>query len=88
MKVFRNEAEYSLGPSVVALGTFDGVHLEPIPGMIPNLWNLPSGCRFSNRCAEATPRCLTGLPPLYEVEEDHFVSCFKYAQQGEEDTDE
>ena len=27
MKVFRNEAEYSLGPSVVALGTFDGVHI-------------------------------------------------------------
>lgn len=27
MKVFRNEAEYSLGSSVVALGTFDGVHI-------------------------------------------------------------
>ena len=27
MKVFRAEAEYDLGPSVVALGTFDGVHI-------------------------------------------------------------
>lgn len=27
MKVFRNEAEYSLGPSVAVLGTFDGVHI-------------------------------------------------------------
>jgi len=27
MKVFRTEAEYDLGPSVVALGTFDGVHI-------------------------------------------------------------
>ena len=27
MKVFRNEAEYSMGPSVAVLGTFDGVHI-------------------------------------------------------------
>ena len=27
MKVFRTEAEYDMGPSVVALGTFDGVHI-------------------------------------------------------------
>lgn len=27
MKVFRTEQEYSLGPCVVALGTFDGVHV-------------------------------------------------------------
>lgn len=27
MKVFRTEESYDLGPSVVALGTFDGVHI-------------------------------------------------------------
>ena len=56
--------------------TLDGERLQPIPGMIPSLWNLPIGCRFSNRCSEATARCTQSLPPLMEVEPGHYVACF------------
>ena len=64
--------------------TLDGKKLQPIPGMIPSLWNLPSGCRFSNRCAEALPCCAQGLPPLSEPSPGHFVACFQYGGREEE----
>ena len=67
--------------------TLEGEKLQPIPGMIPSLWNLPSGCRFSNRCAEALPCCTQGLPPLCEVEPGHLVACFQ-CTAGKEDQHE
>ncbi|MGN1367796.1 MAG: ABC transporter ATP-binding protein [Aristaeellaceae bacterium] len=63
----------------------DGVKLEPIPGMIPSLWNLPSGCRFSNRCSHATERCTQAMPPLRDVGGGHLVSCFLCDSAVEED---
>ena len=68
--------------------TFDGVKLEPIPGMIPSLWNLPKGCRFSNRCEEAGPECEEGTPPLMEVEQDHWVACYHCKNEKEKISNE
>ena len=34
-----------------------GQRLRQIPGMIPSLLDLPAGCAFRNRCAEAGPEC-------------------------------
>ncbi|MFN7037425.1 MAG: oligopeptide/dipeptide ABC transporter ATP-binding protein, partial [Bellilinea sp.] len=59
--------------------------LMGIPGNPPLLLKPPSGCRFRERCPLAYERCLEE-PPFIEVEEDHFVACWKeyesHAQAG------
>ncbi len=51
-------------------------HLKTIPGTVPSLYDLPSGCRFSERCTLAEDECRAREPELMEIEEGHFVSCF------------
>ena len=41
--------------------------LETIPGNVPQLYELPPGCRFSNRCAFATERCRAEEPALRDL---------------------
>ncbi len=49
--------------------------LETIPGVVPNLINPPSGCRFHPRCSRANTICRTRVPELEELEEGHLVAC-------------
>ncbi len=49
--------------------------LSPIPGLMPDPANLPTGCRFHDRCAEATPECAVQRPEYLEVEPGHFARC-------------
>ena len=49
-------------------------------GEVPSPVNPPEGCRFHPRCQEFSQVCEKNLqeePPLIEVSEGHFVSCFK-----------
>jgi len=50
--------------------------LESITGIIPNLINPPSGCRFHPRCPYAFDRCPKEEPDLLQVEPRHYVACF------------
>jgi peptide/nickel transport system ATP-binding protein len=50
--------------------------LAVIPGSVPNLINLPSGCKFAPRCPYAKEFCTRSTPPLVEVERGHKVRCF------------
>jgi len=50
--------------------------LEAIPGMPPNLLDLPKGCRFSSRCSFASKECLVEEPSIVESSPGHFVRCF------------
>ncbi len=50
--------------------------LAVIPGSVPNLINLPPGCKFHPRCPYVKERCLTEIPPLVEVVPGHRVRCF------------
>ncbi|MCC8065731.1 MAG: ABC transporter ATP-binding protein [Clostridiales bacterium] len=47
-----------------------------IQGTVPALEDIPSGCRFSTRCAYATERCRRECPELLEREAGHSVRCF------------
>lgn len=57
--------------------------LEVIPGSVPNLVNLPPGCRFAARCNARTKYslniCTEKEPALFEKEAGHFVRCWLYA---------
>jgi oligopeptide/dipeptide ABC transporter ATP-binding protein len=51
--------------------------LAVIPGSVPNLINLPPGCKFSPRCPYAKEEvCTQEVPPLLEVEPGHKVRCY------------
>ena len=50
--------------------------LTPIDGQPPALTQLPSGCRFADRCKLRVDSCETSIPPLEEKSPGHVVRCF------------
>lgn len=56
----------------------DQERLEVIKGSLPNLMNLPAGCKFRERCPEARPDCAKDRPPRFSVKEGHEVACYAY----------
>jgi oligopeptide/dipeptide ABC transporter ATP-binding protein len=52
------------------------VRLEEIPGIVPSLYDLPPGCRFSTRCSHAMEICRKEEPDLEEIDERHFCRCW------------
>lgn len=60
--------------------------LKVIPGFTPDPSDLPNGCCFHPRCAHCMEKCKGKIPPMYEVEEGHFVACYLCEDKlGEED---
>jgi peptide/nickel transport system ATP-binding protein len=55
--------------------------LAGIPGKPPLLLDPPVGCRFRERCPFAYDKCLE-VPPFVEVEKDHYVACWKEAEEN------
>jgi peptide/nickel transport system ATP-binding protein/oligopeptide transport system ATP-binding protein len=53
--------------------------LSTISGIVPSLFNLPSGCLFSDRCPDVFNDCRKIEPEMYEVGENHIARCLKYA---------
>ncbi len=49
--------------------------LYSIPGVVPPLYNLPSGCKFADRCSRMCNDCTKALPELREIEDGHYVRC-------------
>jgi oligopeptide/dipeptide ABC transporter ATP-binding protein len=58
----------------------DARALQPIPGQVPSLIELPQGCRFQSRCELRREICAR-LPPLTPVEgnSNHLVRCWAKA---------
>jgi oligopeptide/dipeptide ABC transporter ATP-binding protein len=50
--------------------------LNEIKGMVPSLFNLPSGCSFAPRCGFATDQCRTASPPLAQHRPGHWIACW------------
>ena len=57
-------------------------HLDTISGLVPNLYNLPSGCPFHPRCDRSFEKCYKELPELVEVEDNHLVRCHLFKGNG------
>jgi len=51
--------------------------LEEIPGTVPNLWDLPPGCSFYDRCPVRKNSCQAEAPELQPLTEGHFVRCWR-----------
>ena len=57
--------------------------LPVIDGMVPNLLDLPSGCRFHPRCPRAERRCREEAPALRSLGEGHRVACWQaFGERG------
>ncbi len=52
-------------------------HLATIEGMVPNMTNPPTGCRFAARCPFVSDACRKAPPPLAEVSPGHWSRCIK-----------
>jgi len=50
--------------------------LETIPGQVPSLTRLPSGCAFRDRCPLQIDACAAAVPPL-EERSGHLVACIR-----------
>lgn len=60
--------------------------LEVIPGSVPNLVNMPPGCRFAPRCRarqeNALTICTETEPDLIEFKPGHLVRCWLHQSAG------
>ena len=57
----------------------DNDALDSIPGIVPSLLDLPSGCTFRDRCSQFMRGvCDQQVPPLIETESGHLVRCWKF----------
>jgi oligopeptide/dipeptide ABC transporter ATP-binding protein len=56
--------------------------LDVIPGSVPNLVNMPPGCRFAPRCRARIENnlavCTEKEPDLLETQQGHLVRCWLY----------
>ncbi|WP_429820536.1 ABC transporter ATP-binding protein [Ensifer sp. B1-9] len=56
--------------------------MNSIPGVVPNLAKLPTGCRFHPRCADAMPICKLKSPELTDLGNGHQARCWLHDKQG------
>ena len=50
--------------------------LHVIPGRVPELWQLPRGCRFAPRCPNRIARCTEEHPKPVWSETEHGLRCY------------
>jgi len=54
--------------------------LYAIPGHVPLLTRLPSGCRFRTRCEYAIAACAAEVPPLETIADGRSVRCIRWRE--------
>ncbi|SCB25786.1 peptide/nickel transport system ATP-binding protein [Rhizobium hainanense] len=57
-----------------------GEQLYAIPGVVPGLTRMPSGCAFAPRCAHAIQACSEAVPALERVEANHASRCIRWRE--------
>jgi peptide/nickel transport system ATP-binding protein len=58
--------------------------LHVIPGNVPDLSNVPTGCPFHPRCDKAMDVCKKQFPSEAILEGEHRISCWLYSNTGKE----
>jgi peptide/nickel transport system ATP-binding protein len=83
-EVFENPKHpYTIGlmKSLPKLTDHKETPLEAIRGMVPSLYDLPEGCRFSTRCDHVEAICDT-FPPLVQIGDTHAAACHLHEKVG------
>ena len=57
-----------------------GEQLYAIPGVVPGLTRMPSGCAFAPRCAHAIQACSEAVPVLERVAANHASRCIRWRE--------
>lgn len=57
--------------------------LHSIPGNVANAMNLPEGCRFHPRCQKCTQECKEKLPPMIQINRNHYARCWNVEVENE-----
>ena len=62
--------------------------LRAIEGVVPDPYDIPSGCAFSDRCPSFMPgKCDSAMPDLAATGPEHRVRCFLYSDAEEKVTE-
>ena len=54
--------------------------LRTLEGLVPSLYDMPSGCRFAPRCPYATPQCQAERVPLTDLDGGRQVRCRRFEE--------
>lgn len=79
----RTRHPYTLGllGSLPRIDEAPGTKLVSIPGLPPDLIDLPNGCPFAYRCDYVVDQCWEENPPLGEADSGgHFVACWRWEE--------
>jgi oligopeptide/dipeptide ABC transporter ATP-binding protein len=79
-ELFAHPRHPYTGGLIASIPRVDSAHvgdLPTIPGMVPDLRDLPTGCRFADRCTKVMDECRASLPELRRVANSLTeVACF------------
>ena len=78
-KIFENPLNPYTQGLLNSLPKIDMAHkekLNTIPGIVPSLYDLPKGCKFSPRCNQVIEICYQSEPELIEVDDAHWSRCW------------
>lgn len=86
--IFRNPLHpYTQGllASIPRLGHRQA-SLPTVEGTVPALWNLPKGCRFSNRCPQVMQQCTQKEPQLSKIRAKAYTACYLHPSNEQVET--
>jgi oligopeptide/dipeptide ABC transporter ATP-binding protein len=84
--IFKNPKHpYTIGliGSKPDMGT-ESSRLHVIPGNVPDLSNVPTGCPFHTRCGHAMDICRETFPGETILEGEHRIACWLYKNEDKE----
>jgi oligopeptide/dipeptide ABC transporter ATP-binding protein len=68
---------------IAASPTLERGRLSPIPGIVPQLTELPPGCSFEPRCPVRLPECRLAVPELRDAGHNHVARCILVGNANE-----
>ena len=64
------------------LGLPRGTRLATIPGRVPELHEMPSGCAFAERCPRVQDACRPAPPPVVDLGRGHAARCRRIGDEA------
>jgi len=63
--------------SIPTLVSVSKTPLKSLSGVVPELYEVPQGCVFADRCPRLFEKC-SQVPPAFEARPGHYVKCWLY----------